>query len=298
MNESASAPWRPALGAWPEAGGVRFRVGRRTAARSSVVVQGREVRARLSSAIGTGTGDVRPGPGAGGALPVPAGWRGAVPRPRVALSAARGARAVSRRRPGSYVWSDRGWTGVELADLVVYELHVGTFTSDGTFRAPGSSSGSCGISASPPSSSCRSPTSRGDATGATTGSTCSRPRASTGARRPAPLVDAAHDEGLAVLLDVVYNHLGPDGYYLGLSAPPTSPTPRDALGGGGQLRRAGLRACPGVRHRERAALAPRVPPRRAAPRRVPRPGRRGSPRTSWPSSRRGSARRSRSGRCC
>ena len=35
----------------------------------------------------------------------------------------------------SFVWSDDGWDGVRLDELVLYELHVGTFTEDGTFEA-------------------------------------------------------------------------------------------------------------------------------------------------------------------
>ena len=37
--------------------------------------------------------------------------------------------------PHSFEWHDQGWTGIDLSDLVVYELHVGTFTSEGTFDA-------------------------------------------------------------------------------------------------------------------------------------------------------------------
>ena len=38
-------------------------------------------------------------------------------------------------RPARFVWSDATWTGVQRADLVFYELHVGTFTPAGTFDA-------------------------------------------------------------------------------------------------------------------------------------------------------------------
>src|SRR3954451_6361324 len=37
--------------------------------------------------------------------------------------------------PGAWTWGDQGWEGVGLEDLVVYELHVGTFTEEGTFDA-------------------------------------------------------------------------------------------------------------------------------------------------------------------
>ena len=35
----------------------------------------------------------------------------------------------------AFAWTDEGWAGVSLADLVLYELHVGTFTGRGTFDA-------------------------------------------------------------------------------------------------------------------------------------------------------------------
>src|SRR5882724_4367968 len=37
--------------------------------------------------------------------------------------------------PATFRWSDSAWTGVEMADLVIYELHVGTFTGAGSFEA-------------------------------------------------------------------------------------------------------------------------------------------------------------------
>src|SRR5438067_156921 len=37
--------------------------------------------------------------------------------------------------PGDFAWTDAGWPGVRLAGQVVYELHVGTFTPEGTWEA-------------------------------------------------------------------------------------------------------------------------------------------------------------------
>jgi maltooligosyltrehalose trehalohydrolase len=115
----------------------------------------------------------------------------------------------------SYAWTDQGFRGHALADLVIYELHVGTFTRTGTFEAviahlpqlvelgitavelmpvaefPGSRNwGYDGVHLFAPQS------------------TYGGPR---GLRR---LVDACHAHGLSVVLDVVYNHLGPEGNYL------------------------------------------------------------------------------------
>ena len=37
--------------------------------------------------------------------------------------------------PGAFAWTDAGWEGLSLEDMVIYELHVGTFTPEGTFEA-------------------------------------------------------------------------------------------------------------------------------------------------------------------
>ena len=113
--------------------------------------------------------------------------------------------------PGRFAWTDAGWSGVTLQDLVVYELHVGTFTEARHLRR-------CDRRARRPRRA-RHDRDRVHAdrhvpgrarTGVTTASTRPRrtPRTAdpTGSRG---LVDAAHARGLAVILDVVYNHVGP-----------------------------------------------------------------------------------------
>jgi maltooligosyltrehalose trehalohydrolase len=119
-----------------------------------------------------------------------------------------------------YRWHDGDWTGVDLADAVLYELHVGTFTSEGTFDAairhlprlrdlgvtlvelmpvaafPGTRNwGYDGVF----------PFAVQHSYGGPTGL--------------AGFVDAAHRFGLGVVLDVVYNHFGPEGNVLGHYAP-------------------------------------------------------------------------------
>jgi maltooligosyltrehalose trehalohydrolase len=118
-------------------------------------------------------------------------------------------------RPERYAWCDAGWAGVRREDLVFYELHVGTFTPEGTFEAviprleslrrlgvtaiqlmpvgqfPGSRNwGYDGVLLYAPQNSYGGP---------------------QGLQR---LVDACHRAGLAIFLDVVYNHAGPEGNYL------------------------------------------------------------------------------------
>jgi maltooligosyltrehalose trehalohydrolase len=122
--------------------------------------------------------------------------------------------------PGAFRWSDAAWKGIEMPDHVIYELHVGTFTEAGTFDAaierlpalrelgvtsieimpvaefPGARNwGYDGVALYAPQSSYGGP---------------------DGLKR---LVDAAHREGIAVVLDVVYNHVGPEGNYLDTFGP-------------------------------------------------------------------------------
>ena len=116
---------------------------------------------------------------------------------------------------GVFPWSDGSWRGMPLSEAVLYELHVGTFTEDGTFDAaikrlphllelgvtaielmpvaefPGEHGwGYDGVDLFAPHHAYGGP---------------------EGLKR---LVDACHARGLAVVIDVVYNHLGPSGNYL------------------------------------------------------------------------------------
>ena len=111
---------------------------------------------------------------------------------------------------GAFRWTDAGWEGVALDDLVVYELHVGTFTDEGTFDAVVPrlrglyELGVTAIELMPVA------TFPGERGWGYDGLYTSAPhRAYGGPEGLACLVDAAHAAGLAVLLDVVYNHVGP-----------------------------------------------------------------------------------------
>jgi maltooligosyltrehalose trehalohydrolase len=122
--------------------------------------------------------------------------------------------------PSGFCWSNLHWRGLPLKDYVIYELHTGTFTPHGTFDAaieklaylkrlgitvielmpvaafPGRRNwGYDGVSPYAVQASYGGPESL---------------------RR---LVDAAHAEGMAVVLDVVYNHLGNEGNYLRMFGP-------------------------------------------------------------------------------
>ena len=121
--------------------------------------------------------------------------------------------------PDAYQWSV-DWKGRPWDEIVLYELHVGAFTPEGTFRAAAlkldhlASLGVTGIEVMPvwdfP----------GGRNWGYDGVLAYAPDSSYG--RPEDFkafIEAAHARGIAVLLDVVYNHFGPDGNYLPVYAP-------------------------------------------------------------------------------
>jgi maltooligosyltrehalose trehalohydrolase len=122
--------------------------------------------------------------------------------------------------PGAYAWRDAGWRGLPWEKAVLYELHVGTFTREGTFaaaRARLKELADLGVSALELMPLADFP---GRRNWGYDGVLLYAPDSSYG--RPEDLkalVDGAHSLGLAVLLDVVYNHFGPEGNYLHAYAP-------------------------------------------------------------------------------
>ncbi|GIV88761.1 MAG: malto-oligosyltrehalose trehalohydrolase [Chloroflexus sp.] len=118
-------------------------------------------------------------------------------------------------------WSDAAWRGVPLTDLVIYELHVGTFTPEGTFTAiiphlP--MLRDLGVTAIELMPVAHFP---GQRNWGYDGVYLYAPHTVYGGVKGLKqLVDAAHAHGIAVILDVVYNHFGPEGNYLWDIAPP------------------------------------------------------------------------------
>ncbi len=122
--------------------------------------------------------------------------------------------------PRAYHWRDQDWRGRPWHEAILYELHVGTFTPAGTFRAAIErlahlvALGVTGLELMPLADF------PGRRNWGYDGALPFAPDCSYG--RPEDLkalIDAAHAHGLMVLLDVVYNHFGPDGNYLSLYAP-------------------------------------------------------------------------------
>ena len=218
MGSSRSkSAWHPNLGAFGSADWTTFRVWAPMRRRVELVLNpgGSPSRHRLLRRVGDGIftatfADVAPGDlyayflDGEGPFPDPAS--------RFQPQGVHGPSAVIA--PWTYQWSDGTWRGITLQNAVFYELHVGTFTPEGTFAGaterlpyladlgvtvvelmpvadfPGTRNwGYDGVSLFAPSRAYGTP---------------------DDLRR---LVDRAHALGLAVVLDVVYNHFGPDGFY-------------------------------------------------------------------------------------
>jgi maltooligosyltrehalose trehalohydrolase len=110
----------------------------------------------------------------------------------------------------AFRWTDAGWESPRLDDLVVYELHVGAFTDEGTFDAVVPHLGDLrelGVTAIELMPVATFPGARG---WGYDGVYAYAPHPAYGGPEGlARLVDAAHGKGLGVFLDVVYNHIGP-----------------------------------------------------------------------------------------
>jgi maltooligosyltrehalose trehalohydrolase len=115
----------------------------------------------------------------------------------------------------AFEWTDRGWHGLRLEAYIFYELHIGTFTPEGTFEAviPHLDAlADLGITAIEIMPVAQFPGERNWGYDGTFPYAAQHSYGGVhGLKR---LVDACHALGIAVVLDVVYNHLGPEGNYL------------------------------------------------------------------------------------
>jgi maltooligosyltrehalose trehalohydrolase len=122
--------------------------------------------------------------------------------------------------PSLFSWSDEGWRGLRLEDYIIYELHIGAFTPQGNFdgaieKLP------ClkdlGITVVEVMPVAATPGTRNWGYDGVSPYAVQANYGGPAAFRR--FVDAAHRLGLAVILDVVYNHLGPEGNYLRMFGP-------------------------------------------------------------------------------
>ena len=201
------------LGARPVAGGVRFRVWAPTATTVEVevpAVGGRKSRLQ------------RDGEYFQGVVAAAAGedywyWLdGTLRRPDPASRCQpQGVHGPSRIIDPTFAWQDGAWPGIALDAGIFYELHIGTFTPEGTFAAAIERLDylcELGVTALELMPVAQFP---GERNWGYDGVYPFAPQLSyggvAGLKR---FVEACHRRGLAVFLDVVYNHLGPEGNYL------------------------------------------------------------------------------------
>jgi malto-oligosyltrehalose trehalohydrolase len=122
--------------------------------------------------------------------------------------------------PAAFDWSDAAWRGRPWEEAVIYELHVGAFTREGSFAGVErrlDDLAELGVTALELMPLAEFP---GRRNWGYDGALPFAPDCAYG--RPENLkrlIDAAHRRGLMVMLDVVYNHFGPEGNYLGRYAP-------------------------------------------------------------------------------
>jgi len=223
LDPEAAVGFAPRVGAWQADGTTRFRVWAPRRSRVELVLEGGSGDARFLP--------LREEPEGYWGLSVDEAEAGALYRFRVdgdgpfpdpaSRYQPRGVHGPSQVvDPGRYRWRNESFAGHRLEDVVLYELHVGTFTSEGTFAAASERLPylrDLGVTAVELMPVADFP---GQRNWGYDGVCLFAPARCYGTpddlRR---LVDRAHGLGLSVLLDVVYNHLGPDGAYLGTYSP-------------------------------------------------------------------------------
>ena len=117
--------------------------------------------------------------------------------------------------PARFAWSDGDWNGAGIEGQVIYEMHIGTFTTEGTWKAAEGELGELarfGITVIEQMPVADFPGRFGWGYDGVNLFAPTRLYGSPDDFRS--FVDAAHRHGIAVILDVVYNHLGPDGNFL------------------------------------------------------------------------------------
>jgi maltooligosyltrehalose trehalohydrolase len=229
VSESHSA-WRLRFGANVRDGGVEFRVWA-PRAQSMAVRLFPSAAQRIDAAnVGRDTQLVPEGNGEFAAFVEGAiegtdyqyVLNGQTPRPDpVSRWQPHGVHAPSRiLNPDSFQWTDQQWRGIPLANLIIYELHTGIFTPERTFaavigRLPYLKDlGITAIEIMPVAEFA------GNRGWGYDGVDLYAPHSSySGPAGLKQLINACHEAGFAVILDVVYNHVGPEGNYLTDFAP-------------------------------------------------------------------------------
>ena len=174
-----------------------------------------------------------------------------------------------------FAWTDAAWRGVALPGSVVYELHIGTFTAEGTLDAALERLDhlvSLGVDLVELMPVAAFPGRHGWGYDGVHLFAVHEPYGGPDALKR--FVDACHARGLGVCLDVVYNHLGPSGNYLPRFGPYFTGKHETPWGMGINLDDEGAVRGAALGDRQRADVAARLPPGRAAAGRRARAGRR------------------------
>ena len=199
-------------------GQVRFRLWAPAHPEIGLEIEGAPVRKMHVQAAGWHEMTTSGGPGTRYRFVLPDGLRVPDPASRFQPDDVHGPSEVVDA--AAYAWDDQSWAGRRWEETVLYELHIGSFTREGSFRAAIGrldhlvQTGITAIEIMPVADF------PGRRNWGYDGVLLYAPDSAYG--RPddfKALVDAAHRRGLMVLLDVVYNHFGPDGNYLPAYAP-------------------------------------------------------------------------------
>jgi maltooligosyltrehalose trehalohydrolase len=211
-----SHPWQLHIGASVDASGTLFRVWAPAAKRVELIIYGEEDRVAEMEPAGDGYFQIHlMGVGAGSRYRYRLDGGDAYPDPasRYQPEGVHGPSEIVD--PASYKWGDGEWTGLERDRLIIYELHTGTFTPEGTFEAAISRLDhlvELGVTAVEVMPVANFP---GNRNWGYDGVNLFAPATAYGGPEQFKrFVDAAHRRGLGVILDVVYNHLGPEGNYI------------------------------------------------------------------------------------
>jgi maltooligosyltrehalose trehalohydrolase len=235
MEAEQTSRWELRFGARTlPGGGAEFRVWAPLAKSLEVKLVGEGARAFALESVGGGVFEARvEGVGAGADYFYVVDGERERPDP-VSRSQAAGVHGPSRVvAPDAFEWTDEGWRGIALKDFVVYELHTGTFTPEGTFDSVVTKLAhlkSLGVTAVELMPVAEFP---GGRNWGYDGAHLYAPQSTYGGPEALKrLVDACHREGLAFVLDVVYNHLGPEGNYAGEFMPLYSDRHKSPWGAG------------------------------------------------------------------
>ena len=233
-ERASAAAWELRFGARPLAdGSTEFRVWAPRAESLEVKVLGDEPRTFALEHAGGGVFEARvPGVAAGADyFYVVNGNERPDPVSRSQPSGVHGPSRVVA--PEAFAWADEGWKGLALKEYVVYELHTGTFTPEGTFEAVIPKLAhlkELGVTAVELMPVAEFP---GGRNWGYDGAHLYAPQSTYGGPEELKkLIDACHREGLAFVLDVVYNHLGPEGNYAGEYMPLYSEEHKSPWGAG------------------------------------------------------------------